>query len=413
MATAALADIHGNLHALDAVLADPRVAAAERIVVLGDVVAGTFPAETFDRLVALGDRVRILRGNAERIVLEDDGEESRWVRDRLGPERLAAVRAWPMSFAIDVEHLGAVRCCHATPRDDQEIVTRITPEAELAAILEGTDEPIVIGGHTHMQFDRRAGRRRFVNVGSVGRPWEGRPGAYWALARARHRAAPRGVRRGGGGSGRAHVRTAECRPRRGRAAPPADRGRDDRRVRGDAPRAGRPGELDRRFASCEEARRVEQVEKRLSLPEDRLCDKVAAREAEHVAVARVPARDPDAVASRNRADERELVGRRAEDPRPAVRDPRLLARKLRRELLELGLDLGRRLLLGRVLGIQRRVAFPAEHEPPVRKLVPVVVSLPGVMGPSERAVAASGSVTITCPRVGRTTLSTSGRRPLG
>jgi predicted phosphodiesterase len=106
MPTAALADIHGNLHALDAVLADPRVAAAERIVVLGDVVAGTFPAETFDRLVAVGDRVRILRGNADRIVLEGDGKESRWVRDRLGPARLAAVRAWPTSFAVDVEHVG-------------------------------------------------------------------------------------------------------------------------------------------------------------------------------------------------------------------------------------------------------------------------------------------------------------------
>jgi putative phosphoesterase len=181
MSTVALADIHGNVHALDAVLADPRLAVAEQIVVLGDVVAGTFPAETFDRLVALGDRVRILRGNADRIVLEEDGQESRWVRARLGPDRLSAVRAWPTSFAIDVKDLGAVRCCHATPRGDEEILTRITPEAELAAALERTDEPVVIGGHTHVQFDRRAGSQRFVNVGSVGRPWEGRPGAYWAL----------------------------------------------------------------------------------------------------------------------------------------------------------------------------------------------------------------------------------------
>jgi predicted phosphodiesterase len=181
MPTAALADIHGNVQALDAVLADPRLAAAGQIVVLGDVVAGTFPAETLDRLDVLGDRVRILRGNADRIVLEEDGEESRWVRDRLGPDRVSAVRAWPTSFAIDVAGLGAVRCCHATPGDDEEILTRLTPAAELAAALEGTDEPVVIGGHTHVQFDRRAGSWRFVNVGSVGRPWEGRPGAYWAL----------------------------------------------------------------------------------------------------------------------------------------------------------------------------------------------------------------------------------------
>jgi predicted phosphodiesterase len=181
MPTAALADIHGNVHALEAVLADPRLTAAGSIVVLGDVVAGTFPAETFGRLDALGDAVRILRGNADRLVLEREGEESRWVHERLGPDRVSRVGAWPTSFVIDVEELGAVHCCHATPRNDEEIVTRITPEADLAAALEGTPEAVVSGGHTHVQFDRRAGRWRFVNAGSVGRPFEGRAGAYWAL----------------------------------------------------------------------------------------------------------------------------------------------------------------------------------------------------------------------------------------
>lgn len=154
MPVAAVADIHGNVQALDAVLTDPRLAAAERIVVLGDVVAGTFPAETFDRLVALGDRVRLVRGNADRIVLEGDIEESHWVRDRLGPSRLASVETWPLSSGIDVEDLGGVRCCHATPMDDEEILTRLKPEAEFAAVLKGTAEPTILGGHTHVQFDR-------------------------------------------------------------------------------------------------------------------------------------------------------------------------------------------------------------------------------------------------------------------
>jgi predicted phosphodiesterase len=181
MPFAALADIHGNVHALDAVLVDPRFAAAEGVVVLGDVVAGTFPAETLDRLLALGDGVRILSGNADRLVLEGEDEESRWVHNELGPERISAVQAWPATFAIEVEHLGAVRCCHATPRNDEEILTRITPESEVAGALEGTGEPVVVGGHTHVQFDRHAAEWRFVNVGSVGRPYEGRAGAYWAL----------------------------------------------------------------------------------------------------------------------------------------------------------------------------------------------------------------------------------------
>ena len=179
--TAALADLHGNVHALDAVLGDSRFAAADRIVVLGDVVAGTFPVETFEQVAALGERVQVLRGNAERIVLDGEGEESAWVRDLLGHVRLAIVAAWPASFAIDVPGLGPVRCCHAIPDDDERTLTRITPEREFEGALDGIDEQVVIGGHTHVQFDRRIGERRYVNVGSVGRPYEGAPGAYWAL----------------------------------------------------------------------------------------------------------------------------------------------------------------------------------------------------------------------------------------
>jgi predicted phosphodiesterase len=178
---AALADIHGNLQALDAVLADPRFTAAEALVVLGDVVTGTFPAETLDRIASLGGRALFLRGNADRLALEDPAEWYGWVRDRLGPERLAAVAAWPLSFAVEVAGLGAVRCCHALPGDDERALTRITPEADFAAELDGIAESVVIGGHTHVQFDRRIAGRRYVNVGSVGRPYEGRPGAYWAL----------------------------------------------------------------------------------------------------------------------------------------------------------------------------------------------------------------------------------------
>jgi predicted phosphodiesterase len=178
---AAIADIHGNVHALDAVLADPRLQQADRIVVLGDVVAGTFPTESFDRLAALGERVRILRGNADRIVLERKEAEARWVYDQLGPDRVAAIEGWPLTFAVAVPGLGDVRCCHAIPRDDEEIITKLTPDEDVAAALAGTDEPLVVAGHTHMQLDRRVGSWRFVNVGSVGRPYEGRPGAYWAL----------------------------------------------------------------------------------------------------------------------------------------------------------------------------------------------------------------------------------------
>ena len=181
MAVAAIADIHANLHALKAVLADDRFRSADAVVILGDSIAGPFPAETFDLLEDLGARARILRGNADRLVLEEDTEASRWRRQRLGPERLATVAAWPQWFPIEVPGLGSVRCCHATPRSDEEIVTRFTPADELASVLADTEEPVVIGGHTHVQLDRSVPGHRLLNAGSVGLPYEGRRGAFWAL----------------------------------------------------------------------------------------------------------------------------------------------------------------------------------------------------------------------------------------
>jgi len=70
--------------------------------------------------------------------------------------------------------------CHATPRNDTEVFTRLTPEERLLPVFEGIDVPVVVCGHTHMQFERTIGRTRVVNAGSVGMPF-GDPGAYWVL----------------------------------------------------------------------------------------------------------------------------------------------------------------------------------------------------------------------------------------
>jgi predicted phosphodiesterase len=70
--------------------------------------------------------------------------------------------------------------CHATPRDDNEIFTRLTPEERLLPVFEKLDVSLVVCGHTHMQFDRRVGKTRVVNAGSVGMPF-GEPGADWLL----------------------------------------------------------------------------------------------------------------------------------------------------------------------------------------------------------------------------------------
>jgi predicted phosphodiesterase len=178
---AALYDVHGNLPALEAVLADPRVAGADLIVSGGDLVAGPTPSACFDLLAGLGSRVVYVRGNADRLVAERvEGFGSAWCADELGEERLAVIATWPLTLNLDVA--GGATFCHATPRSDEEIVTARTPAVELADALEGATHGLVVAGHTHMQVDRfAADGRRFVCAGSVGRPYEGVQGAFWAV----------------------------------------------------------------------------------------------------------------------------------------------------------------------------------------------------------------------------------------
>jgi predicted phosphodiesterase len=181
MRVAALYDVHGNLPALEAVLADPRLAGADVVVCGGDLVAGPMPAACLDRLGCLGARVRFVRGNGEREVAEHVAARGgAWCAAALGPTRLARVAAWPLTVELDVA--GGATFCHATPRSDQEIVTRLTPDDQLEAALADARFDVVVCGHTHVQVDRHlGGGRRLVNAGSVGRPYEGMRGAFWAL----------------------------------------------------------------------------------------------------------------------------------------------------------------------------------------------------------------------------------------
>jgi putative phosphoesterase len=175
---AALYDIHGNLPALDAVLADVE---ADVIVVGGDFVAGPWPAETLERLRGLSGDVRFIRGNADRELVQDEPglappEMMEFVRAKLSPEQLDFLRTLPLT-----ETIGRTLFCHATPRNDEEIFTRDSPDERWAAALAGVDADVVVCGHTHVQFDRRIGATRLVNAGSIGMPYEEKPGAYWAL----------------------------------------------------------------------------------------------------------------------------------------------------------------------------------------------------------------------------------------
>jgi predicted phosphodiesterase len=186
LSIAALYDVHGNLPALEAVLAE--IPEDVPIVVGGDVAAGPWPSETVERLRSLGDRVLWVRGNADREL--EHVPEARpggpppeviaWVRSQLSDEQLGFVTTLPERQIVDVDGLGPVLFCHATARSDEEILTRISPDERWAEALAGASAATVVVGHTHVQFDRRVGETRLVNAGSVGMPYEAEPGAYWA-----------------------------------------------------------------------------------------------------------------------------------------------------------------------------------------------------------------------------------------
>lgn len=189
---AVLSDVHGVLPALEAVLDEPDVRAAERIVLTGDIAAGPMPVETLDRLSSLGDRVLWVRGNADRelVALAHGGNTSvpgpiaPWAAGELRPDQVDLLGRLPHPAVLEVDGFGPVVFCHGTPRDDEEVVLVDSSLDRWAAVFDGLDDAVstVVCGHTHMPFQRLVDRRLVVNPGSVGMPY-GRPGPHWALLR--------------------------------------------------------------------------------------------------------------------------------------------------------------------------------------------------------------------------------------
>jgi putative phosphoesterase len=180
MRIATLYDVHGNLRALEAVLA--AIPDDATIVVGGDVVAGgEQPAEALERLRALGERVVWIRGNADRELtpgepgLAPPGMIDA-TRAALSEEQIAFLHGLPPTAQIE-----RVLFCHATPRNDVDVFTERTPEDKIAPLFAGVDADVVVCGHTHTQFERTVAGKRVVNSGSVGMPYEDTPGAYWML----------------------------------------------------------------------------------------------------------------------------------------------------------------------------------------------------------------------------------------
>jgi len=192
MRVAALYDVHGNLPALEAVIADARAAGVDRIVFGGDVVPGPMPRETIDRIRRLDIPTSFIHGNGDReTVAWRRGVEStaippqyhavmQWVAQTLTDDDERWLAGWPPGLRLAISGCGDVLFCHASARNDTDIFTRLTEDDRVLSLFPGVDEDIIICGHSHMQFDRTVGSLRVVNAGSVGMPF-GEPGAYWLL----------------------------------------------------------------------------------------------------------------------------------------------------------------------------------------------------------------------------------------
>ena len=183
---ALLYDVHGNLAALDAVLADARREGAERWLLGGDyALFGPEPAATVARLREL-DGATWIRGNGERWTARpDEAADNPVVRGAIPAcrEDLGAATVEELGDLPEGAVLGAARFVHGSPISD---VRSFAPEEddEDEELLGGVAETRVVFGHTHLPFRRRsAGGVELVNPGSVGLPFDGDQRAAYAIVR--------------------------------------------------------------------------------------------------------------------------------------------------------------------------------------------------------------------------------------
>jgi putative phosphoesterase len=183
MRVAVIADIHGNLTALDAVLADLADAGVDRVVCLGDVAAiGPQPHEVIGRLRDLG--CPVVLGNTDAVSirsvrlspLDEEGcrylEIEEWGAAQLTLEDRVYLRTFQPTLTLPLGDDATLLCFHGSPRRNMDSIVAATPDTVLDRMLAGYRATVLAGGHTHAPFIRRYRQALFLNPGSVGLPYE-------------------------------------------------------------------------------------------------------------------------------------------------------------------------------------------------------------------------------------------------
>ena len=178
-----IADIHGNLLALETALAELERDGIERLVCLGDVAAlGPFPRECVARLRELGCPT-VLGNTDEWLLAGVPGEATAarmpiieltgWGSAQLTDDDRAWLVGLPMTVDLPLDAGRRLLGYHGSPRSHEDVIAATTPDDELAALLDGYAAEIMVGGHTHIPLVRRFGAGHLVNPGSVGLPGTG------------------------------------------------------------------------------------------------------------------------------------------------------------------------------------------------------------------------------------------------
>jgi putative phosphoesterase len=180
MRVALIADIHGNLPALEAVLDEFDRDGTDRVICLGDVGYGPQPAETLERLEGLG--YPVIMGNWDASFLGRapslDGELAdvllalgTWSKEQLSQAHLDYVSSFRESVEVTLGDGAALLAFHGSPRSYEDAILATTPDEELERMLDGRSATVFASAHTHFQLFRRFEESVVVNPGSVGLPF--------------------------------------------------------------------------------------------------------------------------------------------------------------------------------------------------------------------------------------------------
>jgi predicted phosphodiesterase len=187
---AVLSDLHANLPALEAVIADMTPFNVDHVIVAGDLINwGPFSVEVVERVTQLG--WAIIRGNHEYYLLDyntprapeywKDFDTPPWLNQVLGKVWKTRIAAWPESISLRYEDAPPALVVHASPKSVWKAIYSTAPDHEIIPLMEGVTETTVICGHTHLPLDRQVGQWRILNPGAVGMPLDGQFSAGYML----------------------------------------------------------------------------------------------------------------------------------------------------------------------------------------------------------------------------------------